>query len=197
MHWHLSFDLRYGHYLDLFRTFYVPTFSRNLVSLPKLDVAGFSFKFGCGFVSLYKNNNLIGTGSLCDGLYKFKLDNAFAETLMTLHYNVGTKHSLVDENSAYLWHKHLGHISKERMQRLVKNEILPNLDFTEVGVCIDCNKGEQTKHTKKGATRSTKLLEIIRNGICGPFDVLYFGRESYFITFINVFFTSWLYLSIA
>ena len=37
-----------GHYLDLFQTLYVPTFSRNLVSLPKLDVAGFVFKFGSG-----------------------------------------------------------------------------------------------------------------------------------------------------
>lgn len=106
---------------------------------------------------------------------------------MTLHHNVGTKRDLVDENSANLWHKRLGHISKERMQRLVKNEILPNLDFTDLGVCIDCIKGKQTKHTKKGATRSTKLLEIVHTDICGPFDVSSFGGESYFITFIDDF----------
>ena len=108
------------HYLDLFQTLYVPTFSRNLVSLPKLDVAGFVFKFGSGSFSLFKNSKLIGSGILCDGLYKFKLDNVFTETLMTLHHNGGIKCSLVDENSAYLWHKRLGHISKERMQRLIK-----------------------------------------------------------------------------
>jgi len=84
---------------------------------------------------------------------------------MTLHHNVGTKRSLVDERSAYLWHKRLGHISKERMQRLVKNEILPDLDFADLNVCVDCIKGKQTKHTKKGVTRSTQLLEIIHTDI--------------------------------
>ena len=63
------------------------------------------------------------------------LDNLYAENLMTLQHNVGTKRSLVDERSAYLWHKRLGHISKERMQKLVKNEILPDLDFTNKCVC--------------------------------------------------------------
>ena len=131
-----------GHYLDLLETLYVPTFTRNLVSLQKLDVAGFSFKFGSGSFSLFKHNSFIGSGILCDGLYKFKLDNVFVETLMTLHHNVGTKRSLVNENSAYLWHKRLGHISKEMMERLVKHEILPYLDFTDLEVCIDCIKGK-------------------------------------------------------
>ena len=73
----------------------------------------------------------------------------------------------------YLWHKHLGHISKERMERLVKNEILPDLDFTDLNICVDCIKGKQTKHTKKGATRSTQLLEIIHTNLYGSFDVIY------------------------
>ena len=60
---------------------------------------------------------------------------------MTLHHNISTKRSSVDENSAYLWHQRLGHISKERIERLVKNDILPNLDFTDLGVCVDCIKG--------------------------------------------------------
>ena len=81
----------------------------------------------------------------------------------------------------------MGHISKERLQRLVKNEILPNLDFADFGLCVDCIKGKQTKHNKKGATRSTQLLEIIHTDICGPFDTPSFGGEKYFITFIDDF----------
>ena len=73
------------------------------------------------------------------------------------------------------------------MQRLIKNEILPNLDFTDLEVCIDCIKGKQTKHTKKGATRSTQLLEIIHTDICGPFDAPSIGGEKYFITFTDDF----------
>jgi len=151
--YHLILDI--GFHLDLLDTFYVLSISRNLISLSKLDVIGYSFKFGNCCFSLYKSIFIIGSDTLFDGLYKLNLDNLYAETLMTLHHNVGTKRDLVNECYAYLWHKHLGHISKEMMERLVKNEILLNLDFIDLNVCVDCIKGKQTKHTKKGATRSS------------------------------------------
>ena len=50
---------------------------------------------------------------------------------------------------------------------------------------MDCIKGKQEKHTKKGAARSTQLLEIIHTDICGPFRVNSFNKEKYFITFIG------------
>ena len=92
---------------------------------------------------------MIGGGTLCDELYKINLDNLYAETLMILHYNVDTKRILANDQFAYLWHKRLEHISKERMKRLVKNEILPNLDFSDLSICVDCIIGKQTKHIKK------------------------------------------------
>ena len=52
---------------------------------------------------------------------------------------------------------------------------------------MDCIKGKQIKHTKKGATRSNQLLEIIHTDICGPFDVSSFNKEKYFITFTDDF----------
>jgi hypothetical protein len=69
----------------------------------------------------------------------------------------------------------------------VKSEVIPNLDFTDLGVCINCIKGKQIKYTKKGATRSSQLLEIIHMDICGSFDVTSFNKEKYFITFIDDF----------
>ena len=167
-----------GHHLDLIKTLYVPSISRNLISLSKLDVAGYSFKFGNGCCNLFKYTHMIGSGVLCDGLYKLNLDKLYDETLVTLHHNVATKRSLVNECSTYLWHKRLGHISKERIKRLVNDNILPNLDFTDLNICVDCIKGKQTKHTKKGATRSTQLLEIIHTDICGPFNVNSFNNEN-------------------
>jgi hypothetical protein len=52
---------------------------------------------------------------------------------------------------------------------------------------VYCIKGKQTKRTKKGATRSGRLLEIVHTNICGPFDSPSIGREKYFITFIDDF----------
>ncbi|GJX36332.1 retrovirus-related pol polyprotein from transposon TNT 1-94 [Tanacetum coccineum] len=97
------------------------------------------------------------------------------------------KRSKVNESSAFLWDKRLSHISKERLQRLVKNEILRNLDFTDFGLCVECIMGKQTKHNKKGATRSNNPLEIIHTNICRPFDTPSFTGEKYFITFIDDF----------
>ncbi|XP_019056627.1 PREDICTED: probable receptor-like protein kinase At5g47070 [Tarenaya hassleriana] len=122
-----------------------------------------------------------------DGLYRFNLDRKFSESLFNVENIMGVKRSAPNnESSALLWHQRLGHISKERLIRLVKNEILPSLDFSDLGVCIDCIKGKQTKHTvKKAATRSTQLLELIHTDICGPFDISTWGGERYFITFID------------
>ncbi|XP_022846239.1 uncharacterized protein LOC111368978 [Olea europaea var. sylvestris] len=130
---------------------------------------------------------ILDTGHHLDLFQTLYLDNLFAETLLTLHHNIGTKRGLLNERSANLWYKRLGHISKERIERLLKNEILHDLDFSDLETCVDCIKGKQTKHTKKGATRSTQLLEIIHTDICGPFDVSSFGGEKYFITFIDDF----------
>ena len=58
-----------------------------------------------------------------------------------------------------------------------KNKILPYLDFMDLNICVGCIKGKQTKHTKKGVTRSTQLLEIVHPDICGPFDVSSFRKE--------------------
>jgi len=91
-----------GFHLDFLDTFYVPSISRNLVSLSKLDVVGYSFKFESGCFNLFKRTCMIGSGTLSDGLYKWNLDNLYAKTLMTLHHNVGTKCGLVNECSAYL-----------------------------------------------------------------------------------------------
>ena len=59
-----SLKLDTGHHLDLFETLYVPSLSRNLVSLSKLDITGYSFNFGNGCFNLFKYNHLIGTGIL-------------------------------------------------------------------------------------------------------------------------------------
>ena len=93
--YHLILDIEY--HLDLMDTFYVPSITRNLISLSKLDVLGYSFKFENDCFSLFKRTFMIGSYTFYDGLYKLNLDNLYAETLMTLHHIVGNKCSLVDE----------------------------------------------------------------------------------------------------
>jgi methyl coenzyme M reductase subunit C-like uncharacterized protein (methanogenesis marker protein 7) len=77
-----------------------------------------------------------------------------------------------NEISLKLWHSHLGHISRGRIERLIKEEILHSLDFSNFDECIKSIKGKFVKQIKKGAARSTGILELIHTDICGPFPIV-------------------------
>jgi len=128
--------------LDLFETFVVPSFRRNLISISSLDKFGFSCSFENNKVSLYQNSNMVGFGSLIDNPYMFDVVSSHNEILQII--SRGTKRKL-NENSATLWHKRLGHISKQIIQRLVLDEILDPLDLSDFEVYVEYIKeNEQT-----------------------------------------------------
>ncbi|KAL0421271.1 UNVERIFIED_CONTAM: Copia protein [Sesamum latifolium] len=89
----------------------------------------------------------------------------------------------MNEDSSVLWHRRLGHISIERIKKLVNHGVLNTLDFTDFDTCVDCIKDKQTNVSKKGAKRSSNLLKIIHTDICCP-DLDSYGQR-YFITFID------------
>ena len=72
-----------------------------------------------------------------------------------------------------------------RIESLIKNDILPLLEFSDIEQCIDCIKGKFVKQIKKGANRSTTTLEIIHTDICGPFSVKSVDGYDSFITFTD------------
>jgi len=57
------------------------------------------------------------------------------------------------------------------MERLIKNDVLLPLDFSDVDICVDCIKGKYAKTIKKGAIRATGVLQLIHTDICGPLNV--------------------------
>lgn len=88
-----------GFELTLNNTLFVSSISRNLVSLSRLDKEGFIFHFGNRSLCMYKDNILLGTGYLCDGLYRLSLDSMFEQSLLTLHVSVRSKHGTHNEDS--------------------------------------------------------------------------------------------------
>jgi hypothetical protein len=48
-----------------------------------------------------------------------------------------------------LWHYRSGHISRGRMERQVKNDILPPLELSVLEQCRECIKGKYIKRIKK------------------------------------------------
>ena len=179
--------LRIGFHLDLIETHVVPSLRRNLVYVPVLDTSGYCCSFGNGKVILYQNSNLVSFGSLLryDNLYLLDIIASFNESLHVS--TVGIKRKLTSENSASLWHKRLGHISKRRIERLVSDGILDPLDFMDFDTCVNCIKGDQTNVRRLGANRASDVLELIHTDICGPFPTASWNDQTYFITFIDNF----------
>ncbi|XP_043692937.1 uncharacterized protein LOC122643378 [Telopea speciosissima] len=169
-----------GLFLDLEDIVYVPSIRRNLISISKLSRMGYFFNFNKDGFNLLHNYVVVGNGSLVDGLYKLNCDSPVV-------LNVGSKRSMLDERSSMLWHRRLGHISVQRMERLVRNKILRPLDFHDLHDCVDCMKGKMTKTRRMKAARSNGLLELIHTDISGPFPIPSVGDQRYFITFIDDF----------
>ena len=131
--------------------------------------------------SLSNKSKVIGYGALSNGVFHIQLHNDV--TYNSMHVTVGLKRCVMNEESSMLWHRRLGHISIERMKKLVNDRVLSTLDFADFETCVNCIKGKQTNKSKRGAKRRTNLLEIIHSDICYP-DMDANGPK-YFITFID------------
>ena len=91
-----------------------------------------------------------------------------------------------DVSYVYLWHCRLGHINKNRINRLAQEEILKVSDCESLPTYESCLLGKITKSpfTEKDE-RATKLLSLVHSNICGSMSSSARGGYFYFITFID------------
>ena len=75
-----------GFILELEKTFYVPSFSRNLISISRLVPLGFSFNFTDSGFSISNKSKVIGYGAL------------------SMHVTAGLKRCVMNEESSMLWY---------------------------------------------------------------------------------------------
>jgi transposase InsO family protein len=168
-------------FLDLVDVVYVPSMRKNLVSVSKLIKAQYEVNLNVSGFSISRNKISVGFGTLVDGMFRFNLK----ESNLVMN-TASIQHNTTKTDSPNLWHKRLCHISKERINTLCKQSILPPLDLNALeDVCINCVKGKLTNLRKKGAIRSSNLLELIHTDICGPFPNPTHDGFRYFITFTD------------
>lgn len=74
-----------GFIMDLVDTVYIPIFTRNLISVPRLDSYGYELKFGNKGVSLFYNSCLVSSGTLRGNLYSLNLDCKYSQSLLSYH----------------------------------------------------------------------------------------------------------------
>jgi hypothetical protein len=184
----LSLELSDGFILLLRDVLYVSSLQRNLIIVSCLDNDGYHCHFRHGKCEILFNDKCVGLAFQQEELYLLSLrENVKSVCDVNEHVssfvNANKKQKRTHDVSSKLWHYRLGHILKGRIETLVKNEILPPLEFSDLEQCIECIKGKYVKKIKKDAKRSTKILEIIHTDICGPFPMKSVDGYDSFIIF--------------
>ena len=115
---------------------YIPSLRRNLISISILDRQGYSFHFGGGKMDIFSHPVLIGNGVLFGNLYSLSLHHGPLCDSSSINSIVGCKRARMNLSSSMLWHKRLGHISRQRLKRLVRDGVLSNLDFLDLRLVL-------------------------------------------------------------
>ena len=128
-----------GLVLNLNNCYYVPSLSKNIISISCLVEQGFEIFInkskGC---SIYLNDMLYCLGKIVNRIYN--LDNK-----KEIH-NVNTKRLKTNNlKPSYLWHCRLGHINETRMSKLHKEGSLGSFDYESYETCESCLLGKMTK----------------------------------------------------
>jgi transposase InsO family protein len=111
-------------------------------------------------------------------------------------------YSKASTDESWLWHKKLSHINFKTINSLVKRELvrgLPQLEFTQEGLCEACQKGKSKKatHRSTDASSITEPLQLLHMDLFGPVNVLSISKKRYALVIVDDFskFTWVLFLS--
>ena len=139
----LSLELADGFTLLLRDVLYVPSLQRNLISVSCLDNDGYDCHFGNGKCKITFNNACVGLAILQNELYLLSLRDdvnvvyddgnvACDNVNVSSSADVNRKRKRAHDTLSKLWHYRLGHILRGRIERLVKNDILPPLELSNL-----------------------------------------------------------------
>ncbi|KAK4381632.1 hypothetical protein Sango_2948300 [Sesamum angolense] len=96
------------------------------------------------------------------------------------------KRKLENLENAQIWHTRLGHISQDRMKRLVDSKNLEIDNLENLPACESCLTGKMTKKPFVGQNKlANGLSDLIHTDVCGPLNTQARGGFSYFITFTD------------
>ncbi|KAL0381898.1 UNVERIFIED_CONTAM: hypothetical protein Slati_4610100 [Sesamum latifolium] len=164
--------------IELKDYFFVSSLIKNIISIPLLDNNGFKFLInkGCFYLVIDDVYHLLRT--LMNGLYILQQSNL----IMTAQH----KRKVDNHENVQIWHARLGHISKDRIRRLVDSKNLKKDNLDHLPTCESCLKGKMSKKPFVGQSAiANGLLDLVHTDVCGPLSIPARGGFSYFITFTD------------
>ncbi len=167
--------------LRLEGVWFVPDLAHNLVSVRKLDQAGFRLEFGGGVSTISKNGVACAVTPYSSGMYNIVASDSQNDD------NAAAFTSFVDP---LLWHCRMGHANPQRLYQWGSDGFVDGMGkipLVALEQCIACSKGKMTrKKIGKGPVpRATHAFERVFSDLCGPMEVPSLGGSRYFVTFID------------
>ena len=68
---------------------------------------------------------------------------------------------------SYVWHLRLGNINKDKMKRMHRKCIIPNMQNIDFKICQPCIEGKLSRRSFTKHWHPFELLEVIHTDICG------------------------------
>jgi GAG-pre-integrase domain len=177
----LDLHLPNGLILELSSIYFVPSISRNIISVSCMDMDGFTFSIKDQYFSFYRDGIFYGSSQVVNGLYVLEMDNQ----VLNIN-NMRLKSSR--ESEILIWHHRLGHINETRIKKLQDIGLLGCFDLESITTCESCLSGKMTKtpFTKK-SERSMDLLGLVHSDVCSPMSISARDGSRYFVTFTDNF----------
>ncbi|KAI3805298.1 hypothetical protein L1987_27535 [Smallanthus sonchifolius] len=164
---------------------YVEQLEHNLLSVSQLCDKKFSFHFNDSECYILKPGFVIpDEWILMKSLRRndtYVLDMSVATTTDSIPTCLLSKAS---ESDSILWHRKLAHINYQKMNYLMKNDLVfgvPKMKFSVSDDCIPCKKGKQHKKSHKSKTKNSIVtpLELLHMDLFGPISIRSIGGKSY------------------
>ncbi|KAL0291580.1 UNVERIFIED_CONTAM: hypothetical protein Sradi_7021300 [Sesamum radiatum] len=164
--------------IDLKDCYFVPRMVKNIISISMLDSEGFRFLINESYFYLVFDDLHHLLGTLVNGLYILQQSNL----IMTAQH----KRKVNNHENAQIWHARLGHISKDRIRKLVDSKSLEIDDLDHLPTCESYLKGKIIKKSFIGQSAiANGLLDLVHTDVCGPLSILARGGFSYIINFTD------------
>ena len=162
------------------KVLYVPKLAYNLVSVPRAGDAGKTVHFddsSCEFRN--EEDEIVAIGTREGSLYYLKCARKSQESASVAQ----------SDNKERLWHRRFGHLNEQSMKKLVKKDLVSQLDCDmsgEIGICEACIGGKQCKNSFKPSETTTSMpLELVHSDKCGKMGHKSLGGAEYFLTLLD------------
>lgn len=166
---------------------YVPELRCNLFSVIRCDEAGMKVVFESESVQIYRDSEMVATGSRVGKLYRLDLfvDSRNASDSLLSFGRVPA--------NLELWHRRFGHLNARSLEKLISEDMCVGLKLNgrqkndTVIVCEPCVEAKQTRNPfqVRKEPRSSRILELIHSDVCGPVKPIGVGGMRYFVTFVD------------